>query len=201
MRRFRPGRPVATLGFALLMAAWAILSWAGGPSAEDTVRFLDQKFGAYGGGFTMTITADQNVQYSRIFPISISMPRDGYLIVEVAEQTRIEKEQLPANEINLILESMELAGAQKIRFELPLEKIDFGWLSNRRGDWRARKTLKKSTGKIRILCHDKLNCIKSNQKPDSYYVDLYVEDELQRGKVFKALKHLIGLYQHRKELF
>ncbi len=201
MSRVHAGRFAATAGFALLITIWTMMSWAGGPTAEDTVRFLDQKFSEYGGGFTMIITADDKVQYRRVFPLSISMPRDGHLIVEVAEQQIIESERLPASEINARLENLESAGALQNRFEIPLEKMEFGSISSRRGDWRARKTLKKSTGKIRILCQDKVNCIKINQKPGGYYVDLYVDDELQREKFFKAVKHLIGLYQHRKELF
>ena len=199
--RFHPVRSVATITVALLIAAWAISGWAGGPSAEATVNFLDQKFSEHGGGFTMIITSDDKVQYTRVFPLSFSMPRDGKLIVEVAEQQIIESERLPASEINGKLKKLESAGAVQNRFEIPLEKMEFGSISSRRGDWRARKTLKKSTGKIRILCQDKVNCIKINRQTDGYYFDLYVDDELQREKIFKALKHLVGLYQHRKELF
>ena len=201
MIRSHARRFVATTGLTLLIAIWTTTAWAGGPSAEATVDFLDQKFREYGGGFTMTVTADDKVQYRRVFPLSISMPRDGYLIIEIAEQQIIESERLPATEINARLKNLESAGALHNRFEIPLEKMDFGWLSNRRGDWRAQKTLKKSTGKIRILCQDKVNCIKINHIPDGYYVDIYIDDELQREKFFKAVKHLIGLYQHRKELF
>ena len=110
-------------------------------------------------------------------------------------------EEIPDEEINPKLIGLERPDSISHRYEIPLEKMDFGWLSNRRGDWRARKTLKKATGKIRILCQEKVNCIKINQLPNGYYIDLYVDDELQRDKIFKALKHLIGLYQHRKELF
>ena len=198
---FQPVRSVATIAVALLITVWAVSGWAGGPSAEATVRFLDQKFGEYGGGYTMTVTADDRVQYTRVFPLSFSMPRDGQLIVEVAQQQIIESERLPAAEINLKLDRLKSAGAPQSRLEIPLEKMEFGSISSRRGDWRAQKTLKKSTGKIRILCQDKVNCIKINRQPDGYYVDLYVNDELQREKIFKALKHLVGLYQHRKELF
>ena len=201
MGGFYPVRSVVTMAVALLIAVWAVSARAGGPSAEETVGFLDQKFNAYGGGFTMTITADDKVQYTRVFPLSLSMPRDGQLIVEVAEQQIIESERLPAGEIDASLKRLESAGALQRRFEIPLEKMEFGSISSRRGDWRAQKTLKKSTGKIRILCQDKVNCIKINRQPDGYYVDLYVDDELQREKIFKALKHLVGLYQHRRELF
>jgi len=199
--RVHPVRSVASIVAALLITAWAISGWAGGPSEEATVRFLEQKFNDYGGGFTMNMTADDKVQYSRVFPLSVSMPRDGRLIVEVAQQQIIEDERLPAAEINLKLERLESIGAPQSRFEIPLDKMEFGSISNRRGDWRAQKTLKKTTGKIRILCQDKVNCIKINRQADGYYVDLYVDDELQREKIFKALKHLVGLYQHRKELF
>lgn len=198
---FYPMRSVVTISVALLISAWAVSSWAGGPTAEATVHFLDQKFGEYGGGFTMTVTVDDKVQYTRVFPLSFSMPRDGHLIVDVAEQQIIESDRLPATEINARLEKLKTVGALQNRFEIPLEKMEFGSISSRRGDWRAQKTLKKSTGKIRILCQDKVNCIKINRQPDGYYVDLYVDDELQRDKIFKALKHLVGLYQHRKELF
>jgi len=199
--RFHPVRSVVSIAVALFIAVWAVSGWAGGPSAEATVGFLNQKFNEYGGGFAMSMTADDKVQYSRVFPLSVSMPRDGRLIVEVAQQQIIEDERLPAAEINLKLERLESAGAPQSRFEIPLDKMEFGSISNRRGGWRAQKTLKKTTGKIRILCQDKVNCIKINRQADGYYVDLYVDDELQREKIFKALKHLVGLYQHRKELF
>ncbi len=163
---FRPARSVATIAVALLTAAWAITGWAGGPSAEATVGFLDQKFSEHGGGFTMTLTADDKVQYTRIFPLSVSMPRDGHLIVEVAQRQIIENERLLAADINDKLDQLKLTGAVQSRFEIPLGKMEFGSISSRRGDWRARKTLKKSTGKIRILCQDKLNCIKSNRHPE-----------------------------------
>jgi len=201
MNRARSAKYFTFTAVVLLIVAWAVSGWAGGPSAQDTVRFLDQKLKEHGGGFAMMIDSDQKVRYTRIFQVALSMPRDGTLILETAEQTLIEGELLPDEEINPRLAGLELAGAQKMHYEIPLGKMAFGWLSNRRGDWRARKTLKKSSGKIRILCQDKLNCIKINRQPDGNYVDLYVEDELQREKLFKAIKHLIGLYQHRKELF
>ncbi|MCW8983395.1 MAG: hypothetical protein OQK13_05055, partial [Gammaproteobacteria bacterium] len=163
--------------------------------------FLDQKFKEHGGGFTMIADSEQSAQYTRIDPISISMPNDGYLILEVAEKGLTETAGLPVEEINGKLMALDFSDAEKRRFEIPLEKISFGWLSNRRGGWRALKTLKKSTGKIRILCQDKVNCISGNRQTNGEYVDLYMADELQREKTFKALKHLIGLYQHRKELF
>lgn len=192
---------IATVLLGSVIASWSVLSWAGGPTADATVSFLDQKFKQYGGGFTMSVTADQQVEYVRIFPLSITMPRDGQLVVEVAKQTLNESERLPASEIDSKLKALKLDGAVQHKYELPLEKMDFGWLSNRRGDWRARKTLKKSTGKIRALCQEKLNCIQVDGQPDGNSIDFFVDDELQREKFFKALKHLIGLYQHRKELF
>ena len=136
---FQPVRSVATIAVALLITVWAVSGWAGGPSAEATVRFLDQKFGEYGGGYTMTVTADDRVQYTRVFPLSFSMPRDGQLIVEVAQQQIIESERLPAAEINLKLDRLKSAGAPQSRLEIPLEKMEFGSISSRRGDWRAQK--------------------------------------------------------------
>lgn len=190
-----------TILLGSFIAIWSALSWAGGPTAEATVGFLDQKFKQYGGGYTMTITAEQKVEYIRIFPVSIAMPQDGKLIVEVAEQKLIESERLPAAEINSKLAALKMAGAVPHQYDIPLTQMNFGWLSNRRGDWRARKTLKKSTGKIRALCEEKLKCVQINAESTANSIDFFVDDELQREKFFKALKHLIGLYQHRKELF
>ena len=201
MNRPKSRRHFTFAAVVLFAVTWAVSSWAGGPSAEDTVRFLDQKFREHGGGYAMNIDGDKSIRYTRIFPVSLSMSRDGELILETAEITLIEADILPEDEILIKLEGLDRVDAAQLRYEIPLEKMDFGWLSNRRGDWRARKTLKKATGKIRALCQDKLNCIKVNQGSNGLYVDIYIEDELQREKLFKALKHLIGLYQHRKELF
>ncbi|MCW8888463.1 MAG: hypothetical protein OQK25_05325, partial [Gammaproteobacteria bacterium] len=88
------------LGLTLLLTVWAVTGWAGGPSAEATVRFLDQKFKEHGGGFTMITDSEQSAQYTRIDPISISMPNDGYLILEVAEKGLTETAGLPVEEIN-----------------------------------------------------------------------------------------------------
>ncbi len=190
-----------TIVLSLFIALWSALSWAEGPSAEATVSFLDQKFKQYGGGSAMSIRPDQRAEYWRIFPLAITMPQDGQLVVEVAQLQLIADERLPTAEIDAKLKALNPTAATPRRYVIPLERMDFGWLSSRRGDWRARKTLKKSTGKVRALCQEKLDCVQIVDEPSVNSIDLFIDDELQREKFFKALKHLIGLYQHRRELF
>ena len=65
MNRERTVRYLAFITLALFAVAWAVSGWAGGPSAQDTVRFLDQKFKELGGGFAMVIDNEQGARYTR----------------------------------------------------------------------------------------------------------------------------------------
>jgi hypothetical protein len=202
MREHRGNQYFAVYITALLLSLVAIPGWTAGPTAESTVAFLNSKYQQYGGGYTMVSTTEGNYRYSRTFPLSISMAQDGLLVVKRAERSfeRAEGEDDP-EAINRDLAALDSEGATIRSYLIPLERMEFGTVSNRRGDWRALKTLKKSTAKVRVLCKEKQRCIEINNDTSEEDFDLFVVDENSREKVFNALKHLIGLYQHRKELF
>ncbi|MDH3354392.1 MAG: hypothetical protein OEL79_04175 [Chromatiales bacterium] len=202
MKIYQSHRGVTAYIITLLLLAISMgTSWAAGPTAESTVTFLNGKYQQYGGGYTMGESGNGGFIYSRTFPISITMSNDGLLLIEQAELGFERHERGDAAEINRVLQALDRSAAKIKTYLIPLEQMQFGAINSRRGDWRAQKTLKKSTAKIRVICKEKKNCVVIDESKQAQHFDLFIMDETVRQKMFKAFKHLIGLYQNRKELF
>ena len=146
---------------------------------------------------------DGSYHYQRVFPLELSLQSNHTLVIASAHQTHTRTQRVGAEEMRQQLMQLyyDQAADTVEQFEAPLQQLDPGRVTNRRGDWGAARAIVTATGKIRLLCKDYLNCVRNSKGATQNYVDIYMEDDSAREHLAKALQHLITQNQRVGRLF